>query len=75
MLVVRDTRQHVFGAYTAESWRIAPRYYGTGESFVFQLQVCTRCTEDIFTLLTGIVASAVFACLLASQGMSQCNQG
>ena len=40
MLVVRDTQQHIFGCFTSESWRVAPRYYGTGESFVFQTQVC-----------------------------------
>jgi hypothetical protein len=51
VLVLRDTAQHVFGAFTAEPWRIAPRYYGTGESFVFQLRVrskalfCAACME------------------------------
>ena len=39
MLVVRDRGGAVFGCFTAEAWRVAPRYYGTGESFVFQLQV------------------------------------
>lgn len=39
VLVVRDTQQHIFGCFTSESWRVAPRYYGTGESFVFQIQV------------------------------------
>ncbi len=39
VLVVRDTQQHIFGCFTSESWRVAPRYYGTGESFVFQTQV------------------------------------
>jgi len=29
----------VFGCYTSEGWRICPRYYGSGESFVFQLEV------------------------------------
>ncbi len=38
VLVVRDRRGAVFGCFTAEAWRVAPRYYGTGESFVFQLQ-------------------------------------
>ncbi|CAL5224680.1 g7404 [Coccomyxa viridis] len=38
VLVVRDTQQHIFGCFTSESWRVAPRYYGTGESFVFQTQ-------------------------------------
>ena len=75
MLVVRDTRQHVFGAFTAEPWRIAPRYYGTGESFVFQLQVSTHClVEGSFPLLRGVAASASCARLLASQGRSKCLQ-
>ena len=39
VLVVRDRGSAVFGCFTAEAWRVAPRYYGTGESFVFQLQV------------------------------------
>ena len=39
VLVVRDTGGYVFGCYAPEAWRIAPRYYGTGETFVFQLQV------------------------------------
>jgi len=38
VLVVRDRRGAVFGCFAAEAWRVAPRYYGTGESFVFQLQ-------------------------------------
>eukprot|EP00884_Botryococcus_braunii_P016005 jgi/Botrbrau1/3088/Bobra.0070s0074.1 len=38
ILAIRDRNQYVFGCFTAESWRVAPRYYGTGESFVFQLQ-------------------------------------
>ena len=45
VLVVRDTQQHVFGCFTSESWRVAPRYYGTGESFVFQTQVCILCFQ------------------------------
>ena len=39
VLVVRERGGAVFGCFTAEAWRVAPRYYGTGESFVFQLQV------------------------------------
>jgi hypothetical protein len=35
LLAVRDGRGAVFGAYCAEPWRVAPRYFGTGESFVF----------------------------------------
>jgi TLD len=39
VLVVRDTAGYVFGCYSSESWKVAPRYYGTGETFVFQIQV------------------------------------
>ncbi|KAF8057677.1 PAP17 [Scenedesmus sp. PABB004] len=37
LLLVRDGGGGVFGAFVAEAWRAAPRFYGTGESFVFQL--------------------------------------
>lgn len=30
---------YVFGCYTPEGWHVAPRFYGSGESFVFQLEV------------------------------------
>ena len=29
--------RHVFGAFCSEPWRAAPRYFGTGETFVFKL--------------------------------------
>ncbi|KAK9809228.1 hypothetical protein WJX72_011701 [[Myrmecia] bisecta] len=37
VLVVRDTRGYIFGCYTSDAWRVAPRYYGTGECFVYTL--------------------------------------
>ncbi|KAI8474831.1 MAG: TLD-domain-containing protein [Monoraphidium minutum] len=37
LLVVRDGGGAVFGAYTAEAWHVAPRFFGSGETFVFQL--------------------------------------
>lgn len=37
VLVVRDMGRAVFGAYCSEPWHLASRYYGTGETFVFQL--------------------------------------
>ena len=27
----------IFGAFCSEPWKISPRYYGTGETFVFQV--------------------------------------
>ncbi|WIA42767.1 hypothetical protein OEZ86_008708 [Tetradesmus obliquus] len=38
LLLVRDAGGAVFGAYVTDAWRYAPRFYGTGESYVFQLE-------------------------------------
>eukprot|EP00854_Cymbomonas_tetramitiformis_P003000 gene3000-3817_t len=38
LLVIGDSKGFVFGTYSSESWRSSPRYYGTGESFVFQIK-------------------------------------
>ncbi|EFJ52510.1 hypothetical protein VOLCADRAFT_56079 [Volvox carteri f. nagariensis] len=38
ILLVRDFGGFVFGCFTPDSWRVAPRYYGSGETFVFQLE-------------------------------------
>ncbi|CDF38015.1 unnamed protein product [Chondrus crispus] len=36
LLVIRDTKDRVFGCYAAAPWKASSaRYYGTGESFVF----------------------------------------
>lgn len=37
LLLVRDDKGCVFGAYVTEAWRYAPRFYGTGETYVFQV--------------------------------------
>ena len=37
VLLVRTKDGESFGAFTTEHWRVSPRYYGTGESFVFQM--------------------------------------
>ena len=42
MLVVRDTKRCVFGCFTAEHWSNRPRYYGNGETFIFQTQASAR---------------------------------
>ncbi|GIL45755.1 hypothetical protein Vafri_2909 [Volvox africanus] len=38
VLLIRDFGGFTFGCYTPDSWRVAPRYYGSGETFVFQLE-------------------------------------
>ena len=40
VLVVRDGGGALFGALVTEAWHTAPRFYGTGESFVFQVREC-----------------------------------
>lgn len=37
VLVVRDMGKAIFGAFCSEPWKVSTRYYGTGETFVFQL--------------------------------------
>uniref|UniRef100_A0A7S0YI88 Oxidation resistance protein 1 n=1 Tax=Polytomella parva TaxID=51329 RepID=A0A7S0YI88_9CHLO len=38
LLVIQDFSGFLLGAYTSEGWRVAPRFYGSGETFVFQLE-------------------------------------
>eukprot|EP00878_Enallax_costatus_P009539 GHUV01009969.1.p1 GENE.GHUV01009969.1~~GHUV01009969.1.p1 ORF type:complete len:543 (+),score=153.99 GHUV01009969.1:403-2031(+) len=38
VLVVRDTGGYVFGAFCTEPWKPSPRFFGTGETLVFQLE-------------------------------------
>jgi hypothetical protein len=38
IIVVEDKHKHIFGGFASESWRIEPRFYGTGESFLFKLK-------------------------------------
>mmetsp|Transcript_5129 Transcript_5129/g.11814 ORF Transcript_5129/g.11814 Transcript_5129/m.11814 type:complete len:146 (+) Transcript_5129:1-438(+) len=38
LLVVEDTKKHVFGCFASLPWRQGHNYYGTGESFVFSVR-------------------------------------
>ena len=38
LLLIRDTRGATLGAFVANPWRRLPRYYGSGDSFVFALR-------------------------------------
>ncbi|MDR3548619.1 MAG: TLD domain-containing protein [Candidatus Pacebacteria bacterium] len=42
IVLVEDTKGHVFGAYATESWHDSTRFYGTGESFLFKFNVRPR---------------------------------
>jgi len=35
LVLVQDTEDHIFGGYAPESWEPTPRFYGSGEAFVF----------------------------------------
>jgi len=35
LLVVQDTKGWIFGGYCTETWRLAKRFFGTGENFLF----------------------------------------
>lgn len=37
LLILSDADRKVFGGFASETWRRNPRYYGSGESFVFEL--------------------------------------
>lgn len=39
VMVIQDGSDFVFGCYCSEAWKMGPRFYGTGETFVFQLEV------------------------------------
>ena len=39
LFVVQDTQDAVFGGYFSQSLELKPDYFGTGESFLFTLQV------------------------------------
>jgi len=39
ILLIKDTKGRVFGAYVTEAWKNSDRFYGTGESFLFRFNV------------------------------------
>jgi hypothetical protein len=45
LLLVKDSGGAVFGAYVADAWRYNPRFYGSGEAFVFQVGSRTTRTQ------------------------------
>lgn len=62
LLVIRDSAGHIFGSFTSEGWRVATRFYGTGETFVFQLQVIelesVKLTQHLDTACTAMAVAA-----------------
>lgn len=67
---------YVFGCYTGDGWHVSPRYYGTGETFVFQLEVRELCAASQGQLGTGINATVSMLrpsqCPLASAQYCAC---
>jgi len=45
LLIARDTDDHVLGGFAPEAWRPHPRFYGTGDAFVFSLGRCPAGAE------------------------------
>ena len=43
ILLIKDTRQYVFGAYLSEGIIQSPKYYGSGETFLFRLSPDEKC--------------------------------
>ncbi len=66
LTLIQDHGGHVFGCYTPEGWRIAPRYYGSGETFVFQLEVRAACGAGFTVLAVRATLPGVCACLGAA---------
>ena len=49
VLLVKDTKGKVFGAYCSEAWRKVLHFYGLGESFLFSFDSNKRITAFNFT--------------------------
>jgi len=39
ILVIKDTKGHVFGAYVSDTWKYSESFYGRGETFLFTFNV------------------------------------
>jgi hypothetical protein len=37
LVFIEDSKGNVFGAFASDYWRIQDEYYGTGDTFLFQL--------------------------------------
>jgi TLD len=69
VFVVQDTHDQIFGGYFSQSMEIKPDFYGTGETFLFQLKVASHqarkkdccCTNrqqlTVFTVIAPAKAS------------------
>jgi hypothetical protein len=82
VLLVRDAGGYVFGAFCAEAWRPAARFFGTGETFVFQLaphkvmfpwQVRCRMTECCSWLVLAFAAARSTGAYVRHTDESRCD--
>lgn len=37
LLIIEDTKGHVFGGFASDSWRLGPKFLGNGKCFLFKL--------------------------------------
>jgi len=42
IMIIEDTKKHVFGCFATEPWRVEPHFYGDGECFLFTLSPQTK---------------------------------
>lgn len=47
ILIIKDTKGRVFGAYVSEKWKNSKDFYGTGETFLFSFNVFFEITLSL----------------------------
>jgi len=47
VVIVKDNREHIFGAYLSDYPHVNPHYYGTGETFLFKFTVLQHSSQSL----------------------------
>lgn len=53
VVIVRDRRDNIFGAYLSDYPHVHPHYYGTGECFLFKFSLCPHHSASHINLSAG----------------------
>jgi len=62
LIAIRDSEDHIFGAWLGEPIRISPgAYYGSGESFLWKIgrlaiRIALKCTSGLAKMITSLYA-------------------